>query len=159
MSLDQLLAWLGQNTEGTALVRIVIAGLLGAAIGWEREWEGKPAGVRTYAAVAIGAATFTGVGIVVYGPSDPTARLVAQIITGIGFLGAGTILRMQMRVIGLTTAAGMWVSAGIGIAIGYGLYVIGIGTTLAMLVMLRLLDPEHLFPGRRRPRHDEEADL
>ena len=159
MSLDQLLAWLGQNTEGTALVRIVIAGLLGAVIGLEREWEGKPAGVRTYAAVAIGAATFTGVGIVVYGPSDPTARLVAQIITGIGFLGAGTILRMQMRVIGLTTAAGMWVSAGIGIAIGYGLYVIGIGTTLAMLVMLRLLDPEHLFPGRRRPRHDEEADL
>jgi putative Mg2+ transporter-C (MgtC) family protein len=158
MSLDQLLAWLGQNTEGTALVRIVIAGLLGAVIGLEREWEGKPAGVRTYAAVAIGAATFTGVGIVVYGPSDPTARLVAQIITGIGFLGAGTILRMQMRVIGLTTAAGMWVSAGIGIAIGYGLYVIGIGTTLAMLVMLRLLDTEHRLPVRRRQRHDEEAD-
>jgi len=158
MSLDQLLTWFGQNNEGTALVRIVVAALLGGAIGFEREWEGKPAGLRTYAGVAIGAATFTVVGIVVYGPTDSTARLVAQIITGIGFLGAGTILRMQLRVIGLTTAAGMWVTAGIGIAVGYGLYVIGIGTTVAMLVMLRLLDPEHLLHGRRRQRHNEEAD-
>jgi putative Mg2+ transporter-C (MgtC) family protein len=106
--------------------------------------EGKPAGVRTYGLVGMGAATFIVVGMY-FGVGDPVSRVGQGIITGIGFLGAGTILQMRRRIVGLTTAAGIWVAAGVGMAIGAGLYIVGIGAAVAMFLLLQFLRPEILI--------------
>jgi putative Mg2+ transporter-C (MgtC) family protein len=135
-----------------ALLRILVAGVAGVVIGFERELEHKPAGARTFGGVAMGAATFTVVGILAFGEGDPASRVAAQIITGIGFLGAGTILHMRGRIVGLTTAAGLWMMAAIGMAIGAGLWIVGIGATVAILLLLRFIRPEWLV-GR-----DSNAD-
>jgi putative Mg2+ transporter-C (MgtC) family protein len=148
------------SPEWQGVLRLIVAGVLGVLVGWERELEGKPAGVRTYGAVAIGAAAFTYIGILAYGPGDPGGRLAAQIITGIGFLGAGTIIRAQGQVIGLTTAAGMWVIAAIGMAIGAGLFILGAGGALAIFVLLRFVYPprdEGRQVGRLSPGDGEET--
>jgi putative Mg2+ transporter-C (MgtC) family protein len=126
------------------LLRIVVAGLIGVLVGLEREAEHKPAGMRTYGGVAMGAATFTVVGILAFGGGEPASRVAAQIITGIGFLGAGTILHMRGQVVGLTTAAGLWMIAAMGMAIGSGLYVLGIGAGIAIFVLLQFLRPSRL---------------
>jgi len=146
------------SPEWEGVLRLVVAGVLGALVGWERELERKPAGVRTYGAVAIGAAAFTYIGILAYGPGDPGGRLAAQIITGIGFLGAGTIIRAQGQVIGLTTAAGMWVIAAIGMAIGAGLFILGTGGALAIFVLLRFVYPPRDDIGRAAPRSPSGGD-
>lgn len=130
------------QTEG--LARILLAGFLAGLIGLEREMEGKPAGLRTYGLVGMGAATFTVVGLLVFGDGDPGSRVAQGIVTGIGFIGAGTILHMTDRVVGLTTAAGVWVAAGVGMAIGGGLYILGIGAAVAMFVLLQFVRPELL---------------
>ena len=122
-----------------ALVRVFVAGIVGAIVGLERELAGKPAGVRTYALIAMGAAIFTSGAIAAFGPGDPAARVAAQIVTGIGFLGAGTILQVRNRVVGLTTAAGIWAVAAAGLVIGAGLYVLGIGSAVLLLLLLRFL--------------------
>ncbi len=132
------------DPQWEGLVRILLAGGLAALIGLEREIEGKPAGVRTYGLVGMGAAIFTVAGIYAFGEGDPASRVAAQIVTGIGFLGAGTILHMRRRVVGLTTAAGLWVAAALGMAIGGGLYILGIGAALAMFLLLQFLRPEVL---------------
>lgn len=132
----------GPEMEG--FLRILLAGGLGGLMGLQREIEGKPAGIRTYGLVAIGAATFTAAGMLAFGGGDPASRVAAQIITGIGFLGAGTILHMRDRVLGLTTAAGLWVSAAVGMAVGGGLYLIGIGTAVAVFLTLQFVRPEVL---------------
>jgi putative Mg2+ transporter-C (MgtC) family protein len=150
MSIDELLRNLGQNSELEALLRVLLAGVIGIIVGFERETAGKPAGARTYGGVAMGAAAFTVIGVLMFGTTDSSARLTAQVITGIGFLGAGTILHLRGRIIGLTTAAGMWVVAGIGMAIGYGLYVLGIGTGVALFLMLQFLDPSRLVGSWRQ---------
>ena len=127
------------------LLRIVLAGALGGAIGVERELREREAGLRTHMLVAIGAALFTLVSA--YGFSefhfsnasgityDPT-RIAAQVVTGIGFLGAGAIIRQGLSVRGLTTAASMWVVAAIGIATGAGYYSAAVITTVVVLLSL-----------------------
>jgi putative Mg2+ transporter-C (MgtC) family protein len=150
--LDQLLA----DPQWEALFRLLVAGAVAVLVGIEREREGKPAGARTYGLVAMGAATFTVVGIYAFGDGDPGARIAAQIVTGIGFIGAGTILHMRRRVVGLTTAAGMWVAAGIGMAIGSGLYIVGIGAAIALFALLQFLRPEWL--GRSSLAHEAADD-
>ena len=127
------------------LLRIVLAGALGGAIGVERELREREAGFRTHMLVAIGAALFTLVSA--YGFSefrfsnasgityDPT-RIAAQVVTGIGFLGAGAIIRQGLSVRGLTTAASMWVVAAIGIATGAGYYSAAVITTVVVLLSL-----------------------
>jgi putative Mg2+ transporter-C (MgtC) family protein len=157
MSIEEVLRSLWQNPELEALGRIIVAGLIGVALGFEREREAKPAGIRTYGGVAIGAATFTVVGVVAFGVTDSAARVAAQIITGIGFLGAGTILHMREHVIGLTTAAGLWVVAAIGMAVGFGMYIVGIGAGLVMFVLLTLFDPDRLLRRRIRPAGDRDS--
>jgi putative Mg2+ transporter-C (MgtC) family protein len=128
---------LWRNPEVEALLRVLLAGGLAALIGLEREMEGKAAGLRTYVLVGVGAAAFTVIGSVLYGAGDPASRVGQGIITGIGFLGAGVILQMHRRVIGLTTAAGIWASAAVGMAIGGGLYIVGVGTAVAIFVVLQ----------------------
>lgn len=126
------------------IFRVIVAGAVAALIGFERERVGKPAGIRTYSLVGMGAAIFTVVGIVAFGAGDAASRVAAQIVTGIGFLGAGTILHMKRRVVGLTTAAGLWVSAAVGMAIGGGLYLLGIASGIVMFLLLQFLRPEWL---------------
>jgi putative Mg2+ transporter-C (MgtC) family protein len=92
----------------------------------------------------MGSATFTIIGVLVFGAGDPGSRVAQGIVTGIGFIGAGTILQMKRRVVGLTTAAGIWVAAAVGMAIGGGLLILGIGSAVAMFLLLQFLRPEVL---------------
>ena len=120
------------------ITRIVIAGLLGGIIGAEREFRAKIAGTRTHLLVAVGAALMMIVSRYGFdGQGDP-GRVAAQIVSGIGFIGAGAIMVNRKAVHGLTTAAGIWVAAGIGMAIASGMYAIGIATTLISLVGLEV---------------------
>lgn len=117
--------WLATISSLEMVGRIVLAGALGVAMGIERERRAKAAGIRTHALVAVGSALFALVGA--YGfsdittPSDPT-RVAAQIASGIGFIGAGAILRHGRAVVGLTTAATVWISAALGVGAAAGLY-------------------------------------
>lgn len=121
-------------------LRIALAALLGAVIGLERERRKQPAGLRTHAVLSIGASLITLVSIYTsytYGGfmADPS-RITAQIVSGIGFLGAGAILRFGVTVKGLTTAASLWSTAGLGIAVGTGMYTLAVFTTFVMLLFL-----------------------
>jgi putative Mg2+ transporter-C (MgtC) family protein len=120
--------------------RLILAAALGAALGFERELRQKSAGLRTNILIAVGAALFTLMSIEMADGegADPT-RIAAQIVTGIGFLGAGAIMRTGSGIQGLTTAATVWVNAAVGVAAGGGkthLAVIGTAVTLAALLML-----------------------
>jgi putative Mg2+ transporter-C (MgtC) family protein len=132
---------------GEFILRLGIAGILGAAIGLEREWRAKEAGLRTHFLVALGSALimivsqwgFQGsAGVEGTRPAD-AARVAAQIVSGIGFLGAGTIIVHRQFVRGLTTAAGLWVAAGIGMAVGGGLYLLACAATVFVLIGLEVL--------------------
>jgi putative Mg2+ transporter-C (MgtC) family protein len=142
--LGQSLQSLLQDPQVEGLLRIIVAGALGALIGLEREMAGKPAGIRTYGLVGMGSAAFTSVGLLAFGDGDPVSRVAQGIITGIGFLGAGTILQMKRHIVGLTTAAGIWVAASVGMAIGAGLYIVGIGGAIAVFLLLQFLNPNFL---------------
>lgn len=104
------------------LGRLVLAGFLGGFIGLERELRGYPAGIRTLALVAVGSALFTDVSRLMGGDD----RVAAQIVTGIGFIGAGVIFREAYTVRGITTAATIWSAAAVGMAVGIELYVVGV---------------------------------
>ena len=125
--------------ELEALVRIVLAAIAGGIIGLEREAANKPAGVRTFAMVSLGSCAFVTGGIIAFGSEDAGARVAAAIITGIGFLGAGAIIQRRDDIVGLTTAAGVWGAAAVGMAFGTGLLILASGTTLIMLVVLRVV--------------------
>ena len=121
-----------------AIFRLIVAGVLGAMVGYEREAHGRPAGLRTYILVSLGACLFTLVSILGF-PDSEQARVAAQIVTGIGFIGAGTIIRAQAGVTGVTTAAGIWAIAAVGMAAGTGLYVLAIVTGLGAYLVLQFV--------------------
>ena len=125
-------------TEVDGVLRLAGALLFGSIIGLDRASKNKPADVRTFALVSMGAALFTLVGIQGFGPGDPGSRVAAQIVTGIGFLGAGTIIVLRGHVVGLTTAAGIWTVAAVGMAFGSGLWLLGVASGLLVVVVLRL---------------------
>lgn len=126
-------------------LRIVLAMAIGGVIGWEREKSNRPAGLRTHMLVAIGAAVVMLMGemsLVKYAhvtTMDPT-RLGAQVISGIGFLGAGTIMREGLTVKGLTTAASLWAVACLGLAVGGGFYEAAVAGTIAIIMTLTIFD-------------------
>lgn len=132
-------------TTTNAIFRLVVALILGSAIGLERKRKGQIAGLRTFALISMGACLAMILSI--YVPQeyhglkngDP-GRIAAQVITGIGFLGAGAIIQMKGSVRGLTTAAGIWIVATIGMAVGVGMYIVAIAATLAVLAVLTLLE-------------------
>src|SRR5438105_3063562 len=130
------------------IVRLLIATALGALIGAEREFERKPAGFRTNCLICVGSALFTIISVRVDASRGDQARIAAQIVTGIGFLGAGVILREQGRVIGLTTAAGIWMVAALGMAVGVGLYGTAVATALISILVLRVFDRVELLIDR-----------
>jgi putative Mg2+ transporter-C (MgtC) family protein len=120
--------------------KVLVSLALGAAIGVEREYFRKPAGIRTNCLICLGATLFTILSLKVDAVRGDPARIAAQIIPGVGFLGAGAILRDQGRVVGLTTAAGIWMVAAVGMAIGAGYYAIAVLATAVALLVLRALD-------------------
>jgi len=138
------------ETQLDLALRLTVGLVLGAAIGLERELQRQPAGFRTHSLVSLGAALFTVVSA--YGFSgelvDPT-RIAAQIVSGIGFIGAGTILQHRGHIRGLTTAASLWSVAAIGTAAGAGLYVVAVVGTVLILVILSILDRVEEFARRR----------
>jgi len=109
------------------LGRLLLAAVLGGAIGAERELNDQPAGLRTHMLLTIGACLFTLISAYGFGRGSDPSRIAAQIVTGIGFLGGGAIVRYGLTVKGVTTAASIWATASVGVAIGAGSYVLGIG--------------------------------
>jgi len=135
------------------LVRILIASLLGGLIGLERDMHGRAAGLRTHLLVSMGSAVFTILSEIIAKNSNATGfqadpgRIAAQVVAGIGFLGAGVIIKEGVNVRGLTTAACLWGAAAIGMASGYGYYEIAIFATAVALVSLVFLKfTERLYP-------------
>ncbi|HOG59049.1 MAG TPA: MgtC/SapB family protein [Anaerolineaceae bacterium] len=125
---------------GEMLLRLAVSMLLGGAIGFERERDSQPAGLRTHMILILGSclAMILSINIGIKNGTDPT-RMAAQVISGVGFLGAGAILRSGFNVKGLTTATTVWTTAIIGLAVGYGYYWVGVFTTVLVLVVLTLV--------------------
>ncbi len=125
---------------GEMLLRLTVSMVLGGAIGFERERDSQPAGLRTHMILVMGSclAMILSINIGAENGTDP-ARMAAQVISGIGFLGAGAILRSGFNVKGLTTATTVWTTAIIGLAVGYGYYWVGAFTTVLVLVVLTLV--------------------
>ena len=119
--------------ELVLLINISLSALLGFLIGLERKLRSKEAGIRTHTIVCIGASLMMIVSLYAFGEGADTARVAAQIVTGIGFLGAGIIVYKRNEVKGLTTAAGIWTSAGVGMACGASMYILAVGATLILL--------------------------
>lgn len=136
-------------------LRLACAMLVGLVIGTEREYTNRPAGMRTHILVALGACVVSLTGQMLFNTYSPLgatpdpARLSAQVITGVGFLGAGTIMREGATVKGLTTAASVWTVACLGVAAGYGFYTITLAGMVFMLITLTILELlQHHLPGR-----------
>jgi putative Mg2+ transporter-C (MgtC) family protein len=118
---------------------LIMAVVLGGAIGFERELRGKAAGLRTNILICVGAALFTQLSISVAGSTGDPGRIAAQIVTGVGFIGAGTILHSRGHISGLTSAATIWLVAAIGVAVGAGAILEATGATLLVVLVLGLL--------------------
>ncbi|MBQ3959017.1 MAG: MgtC/SapB family protein [Muribaculaceae bacterium] len=133
-----------------AIFKLLLSMLLGATVGYERRLKGQTAGLRTFALIAMGATLAMLISIyipqVYFGlkNGDP-GRIAAQVVSGIGFLGAGAIIQMKGSVRGLTTAAGIWISACIGLAVGAGMYVISVIATLLIITGLTAQGRGHPF--------------
>ena len=125
--------------EWNLILRILAAGLLGGLIGFEREVRAKEAGLRTHFLVALGAALFMVISQFAFTGRFDAARVAAQVVSGIGFIGAGVIIFQKNVVRGVTTAAGLWVAAAIGLACGAGMYDIAIASTLMALMCLETM--------------------
>ena len=138
------------NPQVRIICQLLLAAILGGLVGFEREYQKRAAGLRTHSLVCIGATLFTIISLEAFGSwldkpgvSFDPSRILAAIVMGVGFIGAGLIIYRRFRIEGLTTAAGIWVVAAIGVAIGTHLYLIAIFTaflTLGILTILRLLE-------------------
>jgi len=144
--LATMLIDLVSSQELVTLTRLLAAAFLGAVVGFERERSGKVAGLRTHALVALGAALFTVTSVLLYqtypsinGVAGYDYHIVANIIVGIGFIGAGTILKRDEKIQGITTAASLWLVAAIGMAAGFGFYREAVATTILVYLILTLL--------------------
>jgi len=127
-------------TDIDNIIAIACAAVFGAIIGIERQVREKPAGLRTNILICMGACVFTIISKTIAEGGDPS-RIAAQIVTGIGFLGAGAIIRGDGSIHGLTSAAGIWIVAGIGMACGAGLYMLAITATLLTAIVLIIFTP------------------
>lgn len=139
--------------------RLILAAFLGFLVGLERELAGQPAGKRTHALASLGSATFALISMTAFPGSDP-ARVAAGVVTGLGFLGAGMILKEPGREVhGLTTAAGIWAVGGIGLAIGAGSYLLGVTSAILVGILLaleQLLKTDERLARRRKGKQRED---
>lgn len=139
--LELIVPWSEAGALWRPAIRVTLAALLGGLVGIEREHLGKPAGVRTHMLVALGSALFV-VGALEAGMEiDPMARVIQGLAAGVGFLGAGTILKgeSEQSIRGLTTAAGIWVTAALGTAVGLGHWPIAVFTVVLCWLILRFV--------------------
>jgi putative Mg2+ transporter-C (MgtC) family protein len=141
------------------LIRLVLALVGGAVLGWEREWRNKPAGLKTHVLVSLGSAAFILAGLTFYEEmgaaaatsSNDMLKVLAGVIGGVGFLGAGAIMRSGGNVHGLTTAATIWLAAAIGVAAGFGYILLGglcVGLGLLTLVAFEVIE-QRVFPDNQ----------
>ena len=136
-----------------AFYRLLIAGALGAVIGAEREWRARSAGLRTNMLITMGAALFTVMALELSPESGDSSHITSQIVTGVGFIGAGAIFRDRgEEVVGLTTAATIWVNAAVGVAAGAGRYgLAALSTVVVLLVLTALIPLEKALARRAKP--------
>lgn len=161
VSLPEQIPWMRLDLLG----HLLLATVLGGAIGWERERSQKPAGLRTNVLICVGAALLADLsmrGAAMAGTSGDPTRIAAQVVTGVGFLGAGAIMQQRGSVTGLTTAATIWVVAAIGLAAGFGAMVEATGTAIFVLVALvslrRIEDRAHERREEDRRQGDRRGD-
>ena len=155
--MNEVFDFLTEFNAVTVVIRVVLAALAGALVGLEREFHGRAAGMRTHMMVALGAALAAMIGMFTVkelGVSSDPMRVGAQVISGVGFLGAGTILLRGggSRITGLTTAAGLWTAASIGLAVGIGFYVGAFMTVFAAMLTFTLITSVEHFMNRKRQR-------
>lgn len=151
-----------QSLNWNAALKIFLAAMLGSMVGLERVWGGHPAGLRTNMMIAVSSCLFTILsieGFPLRGAAQDTARVAAQIVTGVGFLGAGALLQTRKHVRGLTTAATIWLVAAIGMAVGAGVYFIAIFTTILSTILLVMLAPFSKQLERRAREQKEKHRL
>ena len=140
-----------EKVDFQSLLPMVVAMVLGAMIGIEREVHGKPAGLRTNALICMGAAAFMVIAQRIGLGNDAISRMTAGIVTGVGFIGGGAVLRDRASISGVTTAATIWVVTSIGIACGMRLYDMAVAITVLSLIVLAVLGP--LDRKIRRPKN------
>ncbi len=153
-------AFLGEVNTVTMIIRIAMAALAGALIGLERELHGRAAGLRTHMLVSLGATLSALIGVLLsvemakLGINSDVQRTGAQVMSGVGFLGAGTILvkKGNSRISGLTTAAGLWATAAVGLAMGYGLYEAAFTAVLIVILAYTMIGRLEFFMNRKRQR-------
>ena len=155
--MNEIIDFLTEFNAVTVVIRVVLAAVAGALVGLEREFHGRAAGMRTHMMVALGAALAAMIGLFTVkelGVSSDPMRVGAQVISGVGFLGAGTILLRGggSRITGLTTAAGLWTAASIGLAVGIGFYVGAFMTVFAAMLTFTLITSLEMFLNRKRQR-------
>ncbi len=159
---DKIAPFFADFGPGMVFLRLMAAALMGGLIGSERGRHGRPAGLRTHMLICIGAAmtSLTSVYLCELGATSDIARISAQVISGIGFLGAGTIMVRNSSVItGLTTAAGMWATAAIGIAAGYGFYWGAIFATLICIISVTMLGKAERKQKSMKSTYIETSDI
>lgn len=147
------------DTSTTIVVRVLVAAILGGMVGWEREHKGRAAGLKTHILVSIGSALFVLAPLLSGIDGGDVTRVMQGIVSGIGFLGAGAILKLDKgeRVEGLTTAAGVWMTAAIGMAAGMGQEMIALFTTImALLVVGAVPKLQRSNPKSPRDMHPDE---
>jgi putative Mg2+ transporter-C (MgtC) family protein len=155
---DRIGCWKMTHADVVLLGRIALAAAIGYAVGFEREFRGSRAGDRTFALVAMGSAAITGLGVELFPTS--AEKVIAGVITGLGFLGAGVIFRgMTGEPMGLTTAASLWATAAAGILAGAGRALLGVLMTLLVLGILELghIPAMRRLDDRIHQRHEEEG--
>ena len=155
--MNEIIDFLTEFNAVTVVIRVVLAAVAGALVCLEREFHGRAAGMRTHMMVALGAALAAMIGLFTVkelGVSSDPMRVGAQVISGVGFLGAGTILLRGggSRITGLTTAAGLWTAASIGLAVGIGFYVGAFMTVIAVMLTFTLITSLEMFLNRKRQR-------
>ncbi len=158
MGCGEAMAEIARDLQLELSLRILVAFIVGAVVGVERERRAKAAGLRTHMLVAGGAAMFTIASLTLFGGGDNVdhGRVAAQIVTGVGFLGAGAIIRSGASVSGLTTAATIWVAAGLGMLAGGGAYVLAIISAVLTIIALRV--PHKWLRRKRTAEVDPEEE-
>lgn len=155
--MQEIFDYLAEFNTVTAVIRVLLAAIAGALVGLEREFHGRAAGMRTHMMVALGSALTSMIGLYVcyeLGFTSDPMRVAAQVISGVGFLGAGTILLRGggSRITGLTTGAGLWAAAAIGLAVGVGFYVGAFMTVAAVMLTFTLVSRLENLLNRKRQR-------
>ncbi len=157
---NEIMEYLRELTTITMMIRVVLAGIAGGIVGLEREVHGRAAGLRTHMLVSLGAALSALIGCLLsvemaeMGINSDAQRTGAQVMSGIGFLGAGTILvkKANSQITGLTTAAGLWATAAVGLAVGYGLYEAAFVTVLVVVFAFTVVSHLENRVNRKRQR-------